>query len=74
MIQALNIGMIVIPDHIGGNFALEEKEFMIQTAMLEFKWRKGKRAQSPPRFQIEGDTARTTNIKGSFGPPEEPTV
>lgn len=74
MIQALNIGMTIIPDHLGGNFTEEEKEFMIQTALLEHKWRKGKRAQSPPKIQNEIETARTTVLKNSFAAPEEPTV
>jgi hypothetical protein len=43
MVQALFMGLFLLPDHIGGNFLLEEKEFMIRIANLEFKWRIGKK-------------------------------
>ena len=72
MIQALNLGMVIMHDHLGGQFTEEEKEFMIQTALLEYKWRKGKRLQSPPKIQASA-TARSTH-KMSFSKPEEPTV
>jgi hypothetical protein len=43
MVQALFMGLFLLPDHIGGNFLIEEKEFMIRIANLEFKWRIGKK-------------------------------
>ena len=46
MIQGLQLDMSIVPDHIGGPFTQEEKEFMIQTALLEHKWRVGKRKQA----------------------------
>ena len=42
MVQALFMGLFLLPDHIGGHFQIEEKDFMIKFANLEFKWRIGK--------------------------------
>ena len=41
MLQAIHMGEVILPDMIGGQFSPEEKEFMIQTANLEYKWRAG---------------------------------
>ncbi len=43
MVQALFMGLFLLPDHIGGNFQIEEKDFIIRIANLEFKWRIGKK-------------------------------
>lgn len=45
MVQALFMGLVILPEHIGGNFTPEEKEFMIETSNLEFKWRLGKKGK-----------------------------
>ena len=52
LIQALMLGMGITEDHIGGSFSSEEKDFMLQTAQLEHKWRLGKKKQLyPERFK-----------------------
>lgn len=52
------LGMGITEDHIGGSFSSEEKEFMLQTAQLEYKWRLGKKKQLHPE--------RFNNTTGSF--------
>lgn len=37
------MGLVLTPDLIGGPFLIEEKEFMIDTANLEYRWRMGKK-------------------------------
>jgi hypothetical protein len=43
VIQIIHIGQSVTIDQIGGPFTDEEKEFIIQYSMLEYKWRVGKK-------------------------------
>lgn len=46
LIQALMLGMGISQDHIGGTFTVEEKNFMLEIAQLEYKWRIGKKKQA----------------------------
>lgn len=43
MIQAIHVGEVLAPDHLGPEFPLEERRFMIDIANLEYKWRLGKK-------------------------------
>lgn len=74
MIEALHMGMTILHDHIGGQFLYEEKEFMIQTALLEHKWKKGKGVQPSIRIQNGVEATSTVKHRISFSGPEEPTV
>lgn len=59
----MQLEMSMVSDHIGGPFADEEKEFMIRTALLEHKWRLGKKKlleMESLRGTRESITARTT--------------
>jgi len=48
MVQLMDVGEVVGPDHLGGPFNNDERQFMIECAELELKWRRGRREQASP--------------------------